>query len=415
MSPIGLQRLPGDILFGRGALASLAQTVAAFGRRAVVAADPFIAATPIFATAMADVARLDVDVTVLSAFEPELPVDTVHRIAGEAAAVHPDVVVGFGGGSALDLAKTVALLIAHPGPLSRYYGENRVPGPVLPLVAVPTTAGTGSEVTPVAVVADPERELKVGIADPHLIPRAAIVDPDLSSTTPAGVTAHAGADALAHALESVTARSRTHVLDEHLPVFIGRNRLSTMLGLEAARAIGPALPSAVEDGSDRRARDDMAWGSLIAGMAFGSAGTHLAHALQYPIGAMTHTPHGLGTGLLAPYVLQACVVAAREPLALIAAGWGLTGADDASSAQAAVERVAEIMDRSGLPVSLADIGVVRSDLGRIADLAMGVTRLVDNSPIRVDRDVLLGILDAAFTGDRSLIPAGTSSDDQESI
>lgn len=400
MTPFGLQRLPGSILFGRGTRASLAETVAGFGVRAAVVVDPFIATTPAFADALAGLDGRGVTALVLAEFEAELPVGTVQRVAAEARAFEPDVVVGFGGGSALDLAKTVALLVSHPGTLERFYGENQVPGDILPIVAVPTTAGTGSEVTPVAVVADPERTLKVGVSDPRLIPRAAIVDPDLSTGAPASVTAYAGADALVHALESATSRQRPFP-EGRPPVFVGRNRLSTLLAIEAAAAIGPALPAAVADGADLDARDAMAWGSMLAGMAFGSAGTHLAHALQYPIGALTHTPHGLGTGLLVPYVLQAAVEAARGPLAEIAAAWGVAGDDEAASAQAAVDRTAEIIRASGIPVSLAEIGVAEGDLDGIAELALGVARLIDNSPLPADLALLRGILQAAYDGDRA--------------
>jgi Alcohol dehydrogenase, class IV len=315
----------------------------------------------------------------------------------------PDVIVGYGGGSALDLAKSVAVLLAHGGPLDRFYGENALPGDVLPIVAVPTTAGTGSEVTPVAVVSDPSRTLKVGISDPRLIPRVAVVDPDLSSGAPAAVTAYAGADALVHALESLTARPRVPDWGRPMPVFVGRNSLSSLLALEAAEAIGRALPAAVADGADTVARDRMAWGSMLAGMAFGSAGTHLAHALQYPIGALTKTPHGLGTGMLLPYVLQACRDAVPAELSAVGPLWGLDGGDETATAQAVIDRVAEIGEAIGLPRTLADMGLDRERIPEVARLGAGVTRLVDNSPIPTDEGVLHDILEAAYTGDRDAL------------
>lgn len=406
MSGFGLQRLPSSIRFGRGAREGIGGAVAALGRRAVVIADPFLATAPAFDRVRADLDARGVRHVVLTDFAPELPVAVVEAVAAEARAARPDVVLGYGGGSALDLAKTVALLLAHGGPLDRYYGENALPGEVLPIVAVPTTAGTGSEVTPVAVVSDPSRLLKVGISDPRLIPRVAIIDPDLSSGAPAAVTANAGADALVHALESLTACVRAPRWDGTLPVFVGRNSFSTLLALEAAESIGPSLPAAVLDGADPVARERMAWGSLLAGMAFGAAGTHLAHALQYPIGALTSTPHGLGTGMLLPYVLQVCRDAVTDELARVGASWGIGEDDPHATAQAVVDRTAEIAATIGLPATLAELGLGRDQLPEVARLASGVTRLVQNSPVPADEALLRRILDAAYTGDRSALQNG---------
>lgn len=392
----GILRLPDHVQFGRGAIAGLAPAVAGLGDRAFVIVDPFLATTPAFENAMDAVRAAGVAVTVHSEVVPELPVADIEATAQAARAAGPSVVVGYGGGSALDLAKVVALLLSHPGPLSAYYGENAVPGPVLPLVAVPTTAGTGSEVTPVAVVTDPDRELKVGISSAAIVPRVAIVDPALSAGAPAAVTAYSGIDALVHAIEARTAAERAPDWDAPLPVFVGRNRLSSLLAIEAIGAIGGALPRAVADGDDVAARDEMAWGSMVAGMAFGSAGTHLSHALQYPIGALTKTPHGLGTGLMLPYVLRECLPHCRDALAGV--GVALGAPDPSTAAEYAIEAVTAINDAIGIPRSLEGIGVERSDLHRIAELASGVRRLVENAPMPVDTAVLLRILEAAYDG-----------------
>jgi len=393
----GILRLPDHVHFGRGALAGLVPAVGALGRRAFVVADPFLAGTEPFRGACAALIASGVEVIVHGEVVPELPVASIERTARIARDAAPDVVIGYGGGSALDLAKVVALLLSHPGPLSAYYGENAVPGPVVPIVAVPTTAGTGSEVTPVAVVTDPGRELKVGISSAAIVPRAAIVDPALSAGAPVGVTAYSGVDALVHAVEARTATERAPVWDAPLPVFVGRNRLSSLLAMEAVAAIGPALPRAVADGEDAAARDGMAWGSLVAGMAFGSAGTHLSHALQYPIGALTKTPHGLGTGLMLPYVMRACLPFCEEAMAAVGIALGAPGGADA--AERAIVEVARICDAIGVPRTLADIGVERSQLPRIAELALGVRRLVENAPAPVDEAFLLAILEAAHRGE----------------
>lgn len=399
---IGVLRAPDAVHFGRGALASLAPAVARLGRRALVVVDPFLASTPAFAGALAALDAAGVDAHVHDEVIPELPVASVVAAAEAARGSAPDVVVAYGGGSALDLGKLVALLLSQPGPLSDYYGENKVTGPVLPIVAVPTTAGTGSEATPVAVVSDPDRELKVGVSDAALIPRVAIVDPELTTGAPPAVTAYSGIDAIVHCAESFTSADRTPDWSTQLPIFVGRNRMSSLLALDGLRAMGDALPRAVANGDDTEARDRMAWGSLLGGMAFGSGGTHLSHALQYPIGALTHTPHGLGTGLMLPYVLQACAPQTTARLALMAEALGVaTGDDDRADAQAAIDRLAAIGDEIGLPGSLAEIGLRRADLPRIAELAAGVTRLVALAARDATPDLLERILDAAYDGDRS--------------
>jgi alcohol dehydrogenase len=398
---LGVLRAPAAVHFGRGSRASLAAAVARLGSRALVVVDPFLASTPAFAESLAALDRAGVAVHVHDEVIPELPVESVVAAAEAARPTSPDVVVAYGGGSALDLGKLVALLLSHPGPLSQYYGENRVPGPVLPIVAVPTTAGTGSEATPVAVVADPERELKVGVSDAALVPRVAIVDPDLTVGAPTSVTAYSGIDAMVHCAESYTAIDREPDWSAALPVFVGRNRMSALLALDGLRAMSEALPRAVADGSDLEARERMAWGSLLGGMAFGSGGTHLSHALQYPIGALTHTPHGLGTGLMLPYVLQACFEQTVDRLAEMADALGVGGGAERDAAQAAIDRLAAITVEIGLPSSLADLGLARDQLPHIAELAAGVTRLVALAARTATPDLLERILDAAFDGDRS--------------
>jgi len=393
MSGLGVLRLPRSVEFGWGARACIPGALASLGRRVFVVVDPFLASSAPFRWLIKEIEATGVTASVHDAVEAELPVERVQASADAARSFAPDVILGYGGGSALDAAKLVALLLAHGGPLSLYYGENAVPGPIMPLVAVPTTAGTGSEVTPVAVVADTGRELKVGISSPHLIPTVAVVDPELSAGAPASVTAYAGIDALVHAIESFTARPLEAAWTTARPVFIGRNALSDPLSLEAIRLIGDALETAVARPDDRSAREDMAHGSLIAGMAFGSTGTHLSHALQYPIGALTHTPHGLGTGLMLPYVLAACRPAVSDRLAEIAVALG--GDPDPG---AAIDRVTTIGRNVGLPASLSELGIARSDLGHIAELALASRRLIAIAPVDVDYRLLLDILDAAWLG-----------------
>ena len=297
---------------------------------------------------------------------------------------------------------------AFPGALTmpETDGENQVPGPIVPIVAVPTTAGTGSEVTPVAVVSDPERELKVGISSPFLVPAVAIVDPEFTLGSPATVTAFSGIDALVHAVESYTARPLDVDWSAPLPVFTGRNALAEPIALQAARHLGPWLSVAVRQPEDRRARQEVAVGSLLGGLAFGSTGTHLCHALQYPIGAMTKTPHGLGTGLMLPYMLDALLVESENAVRIAALGAAL---EDLPAEQASpdrtISRIVAINREIGVPATLAEIGLDRDQLPRIADLALGSARLLAIAPVEPSRDLLLEILERAHHGvltDRSV-------------
>ncbi|OMQ16684.1 hypothetical protein A7K94_0200865 [Modestobacter sp. VKM Ac-2676] len=393
-APFGLLRLPTEIRFGVGAVATVAATVGRFGHRVLVCADAVLAATPAFQVVRHQLEAGGMQVMLISDVQPELPLDSVLAGADQARLFGPDVVLGYGGGSSLDLAKLMALLVTHPGPVSEYYGENRVPGPVVPVVAVPTTAGTGSEVTPVAVLSDPDRALKVGVSDPALIPRVALVDPRLLVGAPARVTAHSGIDAFVHAVEALTAAQRSTEWPGTQGVFVGRSRLSSLLATDAVRLLAGSLRTAVTEGSDLGARTATALGSLEAGMAFGSAGTHLSHAIQYPLGALTHTPHGLGTGLMLPYVLDACAPVIGPELAAIGVAMGLPDPRMPATLDAVRALVADI----GIPRTLADIGVTRADLPRIVELSLSVSRLVSNAPLPPSAALLTEIVDAAFEG-----------------
>jgi alcohol dehydrogenase len=395
MTDFAVLRAPSQVLFGAGMAAATGRVAADHGRRVLVITDPVIADTPGFATVVASLAGLDVTVF------PEAAVDVPSSAvdAAMSAARDPDVIVAVGGGSVIDLAKVTALLLAHGGRLADYYAVQSVPGPIVPLIALPTTAGTGSEATPVAVITDPATEMKIGVASPHLIPRHAICDPLLTIGAPPVVTAHAGIDALAHAVESYLAAreqpSPELVLGRPQ---VGKNLLSDALALTAAGHLFRNLARAVEDGSDLEARTGMLYGSLLAGIAFGNSGVSAAHALQFALGAATHTSHGLGTGVLLPYVMEFNRPARPAELAELSA---LMGGD-------AVAAVHALGLRIGLPASLAEIGVARDDLRAMAEAAAGIKRLIDNNPAPLDADALEAILDAAWHGEPDRLSATVS-------
>lgn len=380
-------------MFGRGSIVALPKVVAQFGSRVLVCTDANVMRHPAARAALGQLQAACSEVRVLDSIAPDLPLSAVQACL-EAADPRTDVVVGLGGGSCMDAAKLVALLLRHPGPLELYYGENAVPAPVVPIVAAPTTAGTGSEVTPVAVVGDPSRQLKVGVSSTHLIPAVAICDPELTLSCPPSVTAFSGIDALAHAVEALTARERPRAWESYPgEIFEGSTALTDDYARRAIRAIGSALERAYTDGSDLTARTEMLYGSLCAGLAFGNAGTAGAHALQYPIGAATATPHGLGVGLLLPYVLSYTAPACGDKLVEVARQLGVE-----PTAPAAIAEIARLSAAVAVPRTLDAIGVREDALPGYAEQAATIRRLAGNSPRELEADGLLEILRSAYSG-----------------
>lgn len=391
--------MPREVLFGAGALAAVGPAARRIGSSALICTDPTIAASSTAAIVRAGLEQAGVRTAEFAGAEPDLPLACVEEALAAAQGRRFDVIIGLGGGSSIDLAKAVALLSVDPGPIERFYGENRLRGPVLPVVAIPTTAGTGSEVTPVAVLSDPGRRLKVGVSDQRLVPEVAIVDPVATLSCPRSVTAFSGVDALTHAVEAWCAPWREQPFSSYPGnVFRGQEELSRHYALAAIERIARSLERACEHGDDLDARSDMAYASLCAGIAFAHAGTASAHALQYPVGAATRTPHGLGVALLLPYTLQIARPAVDEALSSVAAALGIGECED--RAGAAIDEIERLVRAVGVPSSLAEIGVARSELPHFAKDASEIERLVRNSPRPMGVAELLAVLEAAWAGDR---------------
>ncbi|MEE6280505.1 iron-containing alcohol dehydrogenase [Georgenia sp. MJ170] len=416
MSMLGVLRGPRQVVFGAGQRHALGTLTAALGSRALVCTDARFGATDEFAELVGLLEGAGVQVTVFAEALPDVPVHQVSQCAALAADAAPDVVIGMGGGSCIDLAKSVAVLLTHGGQPSDYYGESRVPGPVMPVVALPTTAGTGSEVTPVAVLTDPERVSKVGVSSPYLIPHTAVCDPELTLGCPPGLTASAGADALAHGIEAFTAIRRpvtTELSTER--VFVGKNELTDAYALMAIRRVSGSLHRAWSEPSDMSAREAMMLGATGGGFALGTAGTAAAHALQYPVGTLTHTPHGIGVGVLLPYVMEFNRPVRIPEFAAIAVAMGASAdASDEDLAHEAIDRVAALLASVDIPATLADLGLPADRLRWTAEQALGSARLIANNPRPLDVDALERIVRAAYSGDRTALretPSGSASPD----
>ncbi|MBX6748492.1 MAG: iron-containing alcohol dehydrogenase [Micromonosporaceae bacterium] len=405
----GLLRAPGQIVFGEGCSAGLGDIVAGLGTRVLVCTDQRMGDDPACRSLVDAMTRAGATVRVYTGVEAELPVPSIESSVASLRAFDPEVVVGLGGGSSMDFAKALAVLLAHGGSLRDYYGELKVPGPTVPVVAVPTTAGTGSEVTPVAVVTDPEQVLKVGLSSPYLIPTVAVVDPTLSYGCPPTLTAHAGADALAHCIEAFTAIRRDDPAG--LPtrrVFVGKTLLTDMYALAGIELIARSLRRAASSTPDEVSRRDMQLAALYGGLAFGTAGTAGAHAIQYPIGAVTHTSHGEGVGLLLPFIMAYNAPVRPVELATVAALFG--AGDEASTvaerAWSAVTAVRTLMLDVGIRPTLADLGLREDQIDWVASSSLRVTRLLENNPRPIDENAARAITQAAFLGDLTKLHSG---------
>lgn len=397
---VGLLRSPRIVAFGPGQRRLLGVLAAPYGTSALLCTDRRLAESSELAEMLIDLADHGVTCHVWSQTEAELPaagIDACHAFAADRAV---EVVIGVGGGSCLDMAKAVSLLLAHGGPLDRFYGEEAVPGPILPIIAVPTTGGTGSEVTPVCVLNDQRRELKTGISSVHLIPTVAICDPELTVSCPAALTSSAGADAVTHLVESFTAVRRPAAVLAEKRVFVGKNVVSDSYARWGLPMLAAALPAVLADPADLAARSEVMLAANAGGFALGVAGTAAAHALQYPLGALTHSAHGIGVGVLLPYVMRFNAAVRIAEFAEIGQWLGCRAGTEAELAIAGIEAVEALLDGIGIPRTLADLGLSEDQLPAVAELGLASRRLVDNNPRPLDLDAMLEIVSAAHVGDR---------------
>ncbi|MFN3533918.1 MAG: iron-containing alcohol dehydrogenase [Desulfatiglandales bacterium] len=293
-------------------------------------------------------------------------------------------IVGVGGGSTLDVAKAIAVLVTNRGKAEDYIGLDLVPNPGIPSVMVPTTAGTGSEATFTAVFTMREQKKKGGINSPYLYPELAILDPELTLELPPYITAFTGMDALVHAIESYTSKAA--------------HFLSRPISWEAIQILGQNLRGAVYNGKDIHARSNMLKGSYLAGLGLAMAGVGLVHAMAYPLGALYDIPHGVANGVMLPYVLEYNYPAKMVEYAEISWSLGTEAEGEREAASLLPERCFELLQDIGMPPSLKELGIPREDLPKMAEIAMGVTRPIQNNPRPVDTEAIIRIYENAFEG-----------------
>jgi hydroxyacid-oxoacid transhydrogenase len=401
--------------FGTGAADEIGYDLSQFGaRRVLVVTDPGVAATGAPARIAGQMGRFGIEAQVYDGVHVE-PTDASLQAAIDHATEHGpwDAYVAVGGGSSIDTAKAVDLLATNPGELLDYVnrpvGEGRAPSrPLDPLVAVPTTTGTGAESTTICVLDVLAQKVKTGISHPRLRPTLAVVDPALTVTQPAAVTAASGMDVLCHALESWTARPYTayeRKRPEQRVPYCGANPISDLWSEQALRLLAGSFRDAVRDGDDLEARGRMALAATMAGLGFGNAGVHIPHANAYPIAGRVKdfrpggypdgepiVPHGMAVSLTAPeafrFTFEACSDRHLHAAELLAPGLERPG-DDAEYLPAALTR---LMREVGVPNGIGGVGYDEDDVPELAEGAMKQQRLLDTAPRPVTEDDVAAIL-----------------------
>ncbi len=348
--------------------------------------DPGLMALGLADAALADLTAKGFSVTLFDTVEPDPKADTVLQAADRARADGVAAVVGFGGGSSMDVAKVAALCLGSDQTLDQMYGVGLARGQRLPLVLVPTTAGTGSEVTPISILTTGTAEKK-GISSPLILPDIALLDCDLTLGLPPAVTAATGVDAMVHAIEAYTSASANN------------NPLSRMLAVQALDLLAANIRTAVSDGSNRTARANMLLGSMLAGQAFANSPVAAVHALAYPIGALFKVPHGLSNALILAEVMRFNAPAASQAYAELAPHI-FPDIDMARDSQAItaelIDRLAALNAELGLEPGLRSVGIGAQDLDKLASDAMNQTRLLVNNPRAVTEQDARAIYEAAL-------------------
>lgn len=386
MNPFTFQTTP-NVLFENGACARLPEIVGQFGaRRVMLVTDKGVRNAGLTRSAEDALARAGMTVSVYDDVQADPPSTIIEAAAKRAREEGTELVLSIGGGSALDTAKLVAYLARSDEPLDTIYGVGLAKGQRLPLVLVPTTAGTGSEVTPISIVTTPTTEKK-GVVSPRLLPDWAVLDAELTVGLPAPVTAATGIDAMVHAIEAFTSKHK-------------KNPISDQLARQALSLLSANIRTACREPKNLEARANMLLGSMLAGMAFANAPVAAVHALAYPIGAIFHVPHGLSNALVLMGVMRFNLSHAQELYGELAplVDQGATGLKANEAASRFVEALGAICRDCGVPASLADVGVAEKDLERLATDAMKQTRLLVNNPRELTYEDAYAIYSEALDG-----------------
>jgi alcohol dehydrogenase class IV len=366
---ISLFRTTPRIVMGPGAIDGIGREVESLGaKRVLVVTDPGIIESGLFSRIEASLKDTGLEVRVFSDVTPDPRYEIVEACLSKSGTPDPDCVIGLGGGSPMDIAKCVAVVITNGGSIYDYLGVDLVPKPGVPTIMVPTTAGTGSEVTPIAILSDEAEKLKKGVVSSHLFPRVALLDPELTVSMPPHITAATGMDAWIHAIEAFTSVNATPMTD--------------MLASRSMVLINENLRTAYAQGGSIEARAAMLEGSLLAGMAFANAGVTAVHAFAYPIGAEFHIPHGVANSIMLASVMEFNMLGNLPKFARMAELLGENTGDlsQRDAAMLAVNAMKSLAADVRIPRSLGEFGIKEEHVSELARGVMKVTRLLDNNP-----------------------------------
>jgi alcohol dehydrogenase len=373
------------IVFGNGSFEQLPELIGELqAKRPLIVLDKQLAATGMKEQVIDLLKKSGMDGQIFAKVDPEPKISLADEGAKLARKGKCDLVVGIGGGSAMDVAKAIAVLAANKGKAVDYLGLNKVPGPGLPKIMIPTTSGTGSEVTFTSVFVRPELKKKEGMNSPFLYPDLALLDPLLTVSLPPGPTASTGIDALCHAIESYTS--------------INASPLSELISVEAIALIAANLRTAVHEGGNIAAREQMLLGSLYAGLGLANAGVTAVHSLSYPLGGKYGIPHGLANTVLLPHVMSYNLPGALEKFVDIAEAMGemVEGVSLREAAYLAVEAVNALVEDCGIQTNLEDLGIREADFEELAKIALTVARPLANNPRQVTLEDAVAIYEDAF-------------------
>lgn len=363
------------IVFGTGSLSTLAGYIKELNaKNPLVVIDKNLSKTG-FQEKVAGILKPEgIKFAVYDKVEPEPQIELADEGAAVAIKNKSDIIIGIGGGSAMDVAKAIAVLATNKGNAVDYLGLNKVPKQGLPKIMIPTTAGTGSEVTFTAVFVRKDLKKKEGMNSPYLYPELALLDPELTLSLPPQPTAQTGLDALCHAIESYTS--------------INASPMSELVSLQAIMLIAENLRTCVHDGKNLAARENMLLGSLYAGMGLANAGVTAVHSLSYPLGGKYGVGHGLANTMMLLAVMGFNLPAALDKFADIAEAMGecVDGLPAREAAYLALEAVEALIEDCGIYSTLADYGITQKDFSELADVALTVARPLENNPRKVTKN-----------------------------
>ncbi|MGI8317176.1 iron-containing alcohol dehydrogenase [Halobacillus mangrovi] len=381
--------MPGHVRFGVNAYLTLVEEVKKLNaRRITVISDKGLDKVGLVQKVLDLLAPLEIDVTTFTDISGEPTFRLLSRSIDRVREHESDMIIGIGGGSALDVAKATTALADEEAPSLCFSGEKRIETRTIKCILLPTTSGTGSEVTMNAIFGDEEQEVKRGLVSQSLLPDVAIVDPVLTLSCPSKVTAASGVDAFTHALESYVAARATP--------------MTKMYAEKAMKLFASNIPKAVHNGKDLEARKEMSWVSLLAGVSLANAGVGAVHALAYPLGGKYHVEHGVANALLMPFVFevigQTCMEEMMEVASFLHLGDFTSNPHQAKGA--IVQYLYELLETLNLPTSLSEIGIKEEDLPLLAEQASKVDRLLSNTPYELTENHILKIYENAYHGKR---------------